>query len=106
MSDITKMARSFLTYAFLFAWSVCILAEPAAASDYIGNFERIPLVENRPPQVASWADTPTVIVCDYTPISEAQIRSAVNFWKRLDYRFYTTQYKHDPLNKCQNLSPK
>ena len=50
--------------------------------------------------------TPTIIVCEYAPISEVQIRSAVSFWKRLGYRFYNTQYKSDPLNKCQNDSPK
>ena len=106
MSDITKIALSFLTYAFLFVWSVCILAEPVTASEYIGNFERIPLVENRPPQVGAWSLTPTVIVCEYSPVSEVQIRSAVNFWKGLGYRFYNTQYKSDPLHKCQSDSPK
>ena len=87
-------------------WSVCILAEPAAASDYVSNFERIPLVENRPPQVGSWSLTPTVLVCEYAPVSEAQTRSAVSFWKALGYKFYRTQYKHDPLNKCRSDSPK
>ena len=106
MSDITKIVLSFVGYAFLFSWSVCMLAEPAVASDYIGNFERIPLVENRPPQVATWSRTPTVIVCEHTPISHAQINSAVNFWKRLGYDFFTTQYKHDPLNKCLIEAPK
>ena len=105
MSNITKIVLSFLGYAILFSWSACMLAEPAVASDYVGNFERIPLVENRPPQVASWALTPTVIVCEYAPISKAQIRSAVNFWKGLEYRFFTTQYKHDPLSKCLSDNP-
>ncbi len=106
MSDITKIALSLLTYVVLFAWSVCILAEPAVASDYVGNFQRIPLVENRPPQVGAWAMTPTVIVCEYAPVSQIQINSSVSFWKRLGYRFYNTQYKYDPLNKCLSDAPK
>ena len=51
MSDITKIVLSFVGYAILFSWSVAMLAEPAAASDYVANFERVPLVDNRPPKV-------------------------------------------------------
>jgi hypothetical protein len=106
MSDILRLVICLVAYAFLFGWSVCMLAEPAAASDYVGNFERIPLIENRPPQVATWSITPTVIVCERAPINQTQINSAVNFWKRLGYKFYTTQYKYDPLNKCLIDAPK
>ena len=105
MSDIIKIALSFLGYAILFSWSVCLLAEPAAASDYVANFERIPLVENRPPKVGSWSLTPTVLVCEHAPASEAQVTKAVNFWKDLGYRFFKTQYKYDPLNKCRSKAP-
>ena len=106
MSDITKIVLSFVGYAILFSWSVAMLAEPAAASDYVANFDRVPLVDNRPPKVGSWKLTPTVIVCEYAPVSEVQVKSAVSFWKRLGYRCYTTQYKHDPRNKCHSDSPK
>jgi len=106
MSDITKIILSLIAYVFLFGWSVYMLVEPAVASDYVGNFERIPLIENRPPQVAAWAHTPIVIVCEHAPISQVQINSAVNFWKRLGYEFFSTQYKYDPLNKCHSDSPK
>ena len=106
MSDILWLVTCLVAYAFLFGWSICMMAEPAAASDYVGNFERIPLVDNRPPQVGAWSLTPTVIVCEHAPVSEVQIRSAVSFWKRLAYRFHNTQYKYDPLNKCQSDSPK
>jgi hypothetical protein len=105
MSDITKIVLSFLGYALLFSWAACMLAEPAAASDYVSNFERIPLIDDRPPHVANWGLTPTVIVCEYAPISQVQIKNAVSFWKRLGYKFYTTQYKYDPLNKCLSDSP-
>jgi hypothetical protein len=106
MSDISKIVLSFVAYIVLFASSVSMLAVPATAGDYVGNFERIPLVEKRPPKVGAWKLTPTVIVCEHAPVSEAQIKSAVNFWKRLGYKFYSTQYKYDPLNKCLNESPK
>jgi len=94
-----------MAYVFLFGFSVCTLPGSAGASDYVANFERIPLVDDRPPQVASWSLTPTVIVCEYAPLSAAQIDSAVAFWKKLGYRFFNTQYKHDPLNKCLSKSP-
>ncbi len=73
MSDIIRIVLSLIAYAFLFGSSVCVLAEPAGASDYIGNFERIPLVENRPPQVGHWSTPPAVIVCEFAPASEIQI---------------------------------
>ena len=80
MSDITKIVLSFVGYAILFSWSVYVLAEPAAASDYVSNFERIPLIDDTPPHVATWGLTPTVIVCEYAPISQVQVNSAINFW--------------------------
>jgi len=106
MSDILKLALCAVIYVVFISFGICSLATPVGASGYISNFERIPLVENRPPQVGHWALTPTVIVCQYAPVTEAQTRSAVNYWKKLGYRFYTTQYKHDPLNKCKSESPK
>tara|TARA_R100001509_G_C4823295_1_gene200626 strand:- start:4 stop:591 length:588 start_codon:yes stop_codon:yes gene_type:complete len=72
----------------------------AVASDFNSNYERIPLVHKAPSQVASWELTPTVIVCEHAPVTQRQITKAVNFWKGLGYRFYSTQYKHDPMNKC------
>lgn len=72
----------------------------AAASDFDSNYDRIPLIHNAPPQVASWSLTPTIIVCEHAPLSQRQVVKAVNFWKRLGHNFYSTQYKHDPMNKC------
>jgi hypothetical protein len=105
MSDMAKIVLSLVAYVVLFASSVSMLAVPAAAGDYVGNFERMPLVEKRPPKVGTWKLTPTVIVCEHAPVTEVQIKSAVNFWKALGYRFYSTQYKYDPLNKCLSESP-
>ena len=77
----------------------------AVAGDYISNFERIPAAENRPPKVARWKRTPTIIVCDYAPVARSDIIKAVKFWENLGYRFFTTQYKYDPLNKCKETTP-
>ena len=80
---MAKIVLSLVAYVVLFASSVSMLAVPAAAGDYVGNFERMPLVEKRPPKVGTWKLTPTVIVCEHAPVTEVQIKSAVNFWKGL-----------------------
>jgi len=84
---------------------ICGLTTTSLASDYVSNFERIPAVQNRPPQVATWKRTPTVIVCEHAPISKSQVNSAVKVWESLGYKFFTTQYKYDPLNKCKQTTP-
>ena len=75
------------------------------ASDYVSNFKRIPAVQNRAPQAAVWKRTPTVIVCEYAPVTKSDVDKAVQFWKDLGYRFFTTQYHYDPLNKCKSTAP-
>ncbi len=100
MSDNVKIILGMLLYVVCFSMSVVLLTTPADASDVQGNYDRIPLIHNTPPQVATWSLTPTVIVCEHAPVSQRQIIKAVNFWKRLGYKFYSTQYKHDPMNKC------
>ena len=75
------------------------------ASDFISNFEKVPAMAKSPLKVGTWGLTPTIIVCEYAPISQTQVNSAVMFWKGLGHKFYSTQYKHDPLNKCMNPQP-
>ena len=77
----------------------------ATASNYVSNFERIPAVENRPPRVATWRRTPTVVVCEYAPIEKDQVLKAVKLWENLGHKFFSTQYKYDPLNKCRTKTP-
>ena len=105
MSNRAKIALSFVGCMFLFSWSIFLLAEPASAGNYVSNYVRIPAVHNAPPKVGEWLTTPTVIVCEYAPVSKVQINSATAFWEQLGYRFYTTQYKYDPLNKCLSDNP-
>ncbi len=105
MSDITRLVICLLVYVASFGVLIGGTPQTAVAGDYVSNFTRIPLVERSPPQVGSWKLTPTVIVCQYAPVERNQIDKAVDFWERLGYRFYTTQYKYDPLNKCQSKAP-
>jgi hypothetical protein len=105
VNDNLKIAFGMLLYFVCFGLSIVLLAEPAGASNFDSNFDRIPLIHNAPSQVASWGLTPTVIVCRYAPINQRQIIKAVNVWKSLGHRFYSTQYKHDPMNKCLMEQP-
>ncbi len=93
-------------YIICFGLFTGLTSSPASAGDYVSNFTRIPLVESRPPQVGTWKLTPTVIVCQYAPVERQEIDKAVDFWEKLGYRFYRTQYKHDPLDKCRSKSPR
>ena len=77
----------------------------AHATDYQGNVEHIHAIEGHPPRAAEWKRTPTVVVCEYAPVSEEQTKKAVKFWKALGHRFFRTQYKYDPANKCNDANP-
>jgi len=105
MNDSLKLGLMVIVYICLITLSICWLATPSGASDYVSNHIRIPAVHDAPPKVGTWFKTPTVIVCEHAPITQVQINSATAFWKSLGYRFYTTQYKHDPLNKCLSTTP-
>jgi hypothetical protein len=106
MSDNIRIVLGVLLYIVCFTISLPLLSEPASAGPYVSNYDRIPLVSDKPPQVAKWGLTPTVIVCEHAPVKKAQINKSVQFWKDLGYRFYNTQYKHDPMNKCLSENPK
>ena len=95
--------RTFLLQIIL---GLIIMSAPGAqATDYEGNVERIHTVDGYPPRAAEWKRTPTVVVCEFAPVSEAQIKKAVKFWKALGHRFFRTQYKYDPANKCNIPNP-
>tara|TARA_R110000824_G_scaffold11268_10_gene49244 strand:+ start:5474 stop:6004 length:531 start_codon:yes stop_codon:yes gene_type:complete len=84
---------------------ICFWPSSGTASNYMGNVERVRAIEGRPPQVAVWPEIPTIVVCEYAPVTIAQIGSAVKFWEGLGYKFNQTQYKHDPTNKCASKNP-
>ena len=88
-----------------FICGIILFISPALASDYVSNFDRVPAVQNMPPQVARWKRTPTVVVCEYAPVTKSDVDKAVQFWKDLGYRFFTTQYHYAPLDKCKSTAP-
>ena len=84
---------------------VAIVTRSALASPYISNFETLELNNKGPARAATWKRTPTVIVCPTAPLIEGEAKNAVKFWKTLGYHFFRTQYKYDPLNKCNQTDP-
>jgi hypothetical protein len=108
MSNVIRLVICAIAYAILLSGAICILSQPVSATAIVSNFERVPAIQNRPPQVGMWQNTPTIIVCELAPISEIQITSAVQFWKRLGYKFNHTQYKrthNTAKDACQDESP-
>lgn len=101
MSNIIKLTLVMASIGAILFFTI----PHASSGDYVSNFEKIPAVQNRPPQVASWRRTPTIIICDCAPVTEKQIDSAVDVWKNLGYRFFRTQYHYDPLDKCKSAAP-
>ena len=98
MNDIIRLIGCVIACVALFSLAMYGSAPNGNASEYISNFEKVPAIQNMPPQVATWKRTPTVIVCEHAPVTEKQIHAAVKFWKSLHHRFFTTQYNYDPLN--------
>ena len=90
MNDNLKIAFGVLLYIVCFGLSIIWLAEPAGASDFNSNYDRIPLIHNAPPQVANWSLTPTVIVCEHAPVNQRQIIKAditsINIVQKSDRR--------------------
>ena len=88
---------------------IALLATPTIAiarkPKILGYTTTTPLVEEKITKFASWAYTPTVIICDHAPVEKAAALSAVRWWEKHGFRFYNTQYKHDPLKKCTAPNP-
>ena len=99
---LVKLTIALTTIIFLSATCVSYSVQ---ASDYQSNYEKIPAVNKMPPRVANWAYTPTIVVCEYAPITDVQIQSAIAFWKNLGHRFFISQYNYDPHNKCNDPNP-
>ena len=105
MPDTVRFLVSVVLYFVLMTYSIVSLVEPVDASEPLANYPRIPAVSNIPPQVAHWSRPPTVLVCEYAPISEVQIKSAIKFWQNLGYTFEKVRYKDDPEGNCTSESP-
>jgi len=105
MKDIVQIALGFGVYVFFSVWAISSLATPAVAGNYEANFERIPLVDKRPPQVASWALPPTIVVCEHAPVTHVQIVSAARFWELIGYSFFDIRYKMQDSTICNADEP-
>jgi hypothetical protein len=98
-THISKLIKLLTVFALFFCPGF------SQASNFVSNFETLPAVEKMPPKVGTWKYTPTVIICDYAPVEETRVRSAVAYWQRHGFRFFNTIYKRDVLKKCQEPAP-
>ena len=105
MRDILRLIFKAISMLALIAGAVLLITKFAAAGDYRSNFSKIPVIDNSPIRAGNWQSTPTVVVCPYAPVSRDQIKKAVSVWKKLGHPFFQTQYKYDPLDKCNQSTP-
>tara|TARA_Y100000310_G_C20538652_1_gene742134 strand:+ start:289 stop:894 length:606 start_codon:yes stop_codon:yes gene_type:complete len=100
---LTTFCALFAIFAILSLWD----ANDLNATEFKTNqeIETVPAVVRTPMKIGNWKYTPTVIVCENVPITRKEIAAAVDYWKKLGYRFYKTQYKEDPLNQCNERYP-
>jgi len=105
MNEYAKAFFSLIVYILLLSWAIPNLSQPTYAASPVANYHRIPTIEDAPPQVATWGRPPTLVICEYAPVSEVQINSAVRFWERLGYEFSTVDYKRKLQSKCSDEKP-
>ena len=105
MNKYAKALLSIVIYAFLLSWAIPNLSQPATAASPIANYHRVPTIENAPPRVATWSRPPTIIICDYAPVSKIQVNSAVKFWEGLGHKFKNIEYKKNSQDLCTNERP-
>ena len=101
MNAVLRMAIYVILIGSLFG----LLINHAQAFEYKANFDKIPAINDWSVQVATWKRTPTVIICDSAPLTKADANKAVKFWQNLGHRFFRTQYKYDPMDKCNQATP-
>lgn len=53
-----------------------------------------------PNKMFSWAYTPSVIICDYSPAKKEDVISAIKWWKELGYSFYGPYTDEYHKQKC------
>lgn len=94
-----------LTSVLAIMVSILLIFASAEAGEYQSNFSYVPAIETGPIRVATWKRAPIVIVCEYAPVEKTAIKKAIKLWTNLGHRFYKTQYKYDPLDKCNSNTP-
>ncbi len=97
-----NMRQLLIILFFLFL----LIPIPVNGSDVlVHNLETVKLMKNKPIRLGSWKYTPTIVICDTTPVEYSNVKDAVNWWKKRGHRFYHTIYKNDHLNICRRTEP-
>jgi len=105
MNIYAKALLSVVVYVLLLSWAIPNLSQPAYADSPVANYRRIPTIEDAPLQVASWLQPPVLIICEYAPVSEIRVNSAVKFWEGLGHSFRRSEYKRNSQDKCLSENP-
>ena len=105
MNEYAKAFFSLVVYALLLLWVLPNISQPTYAASPVANYHKVPTIADAPPQVATWGRAPILVICEYAPVSEIQINSAVKFWERLGYEFGQVHYKKNSQRKCSSEMP-
>ena len=105
MRNILRLLRCIVISGLLISFTICTFGTTARASDYITNYKRAPAIQNLPPQIAEWKNTPTVLICEHAPVGEVQVRSALAFWQRLGYKILHLQSPIIERSSCDQKNP-
>jgi len=67
--------------------------QEAWSSEVSSNYQSMPAFHKMPPLVAKWDRPPDIIICETAPVEEWQVRSALAFWGRQNFKFGIIEYK-------------
>ena len=110
---IKKIFRRLLRSAIIVALVLTLLSlfstiQEAWSSEVSSNYQSMPALHKMPPLVAKWDRPPTVIVCDIAPVEEWQLRSALAFWGRQNFKFGKVEFKRNTTastTACDSAAP-
>ena len=105
MKVYAKALLSIIVYLLLLSWAIPNLSVTAHAASPVANYRRVPTIQDAPPQVASWSRPPVLIICEYAPVSEIQVKSAVKFWEGLGHKLTGVEYKRNSQDICTVEKP-
>jgi hypothetical protein len=104
-----RLVRSAIIVVLVLALlSLFSAVQEAWSSEVSSNYQSMPAFHKMPPLVAKWDRPPTVIVCDIAPVEEWQLRSALAFWGRQNFKFGTVEFKRNTTastTACDSSAP-
>jgi hypothetical protein len=92
MQLLTKNNAVFFGLSVAFLISVVLIADTEV-------FEEIAFGSRRPTTSLVWNGTPTVVVCEFSPVSRARVEKALSIWSRHGYKFLGPVY-NDTSSAC------